>query len=72
MSRQVHQNKYQNKISYLGLALTESGLPMLVWICIRIDAAVDARGHDGHVTTDIQSLSTFMTSSTSYSCHGGS
>jgi hypothetical protein len=23
---------------------------MLVWICIRIDAAVDARGHDGHVT----------------------
>jgi hypothetical protein len=26
MSRQVHQNKYQNKISYLGLALTESGL----------------------------------------------
>ncbi len=26
MSRQVHQNKYQNIISYLGLALTESGL----------------------------------------------
>ena len=40
-----------------------SSVSMLVWICIRIGAAVDTRGHDSHVTTDIQSLSTFMTSS---------